>query len=266
MLVNNKVVNYYEIIDEASRFSRNSRKIEFLTTNFVLEQILPTRSKILDVGAGTGVYSFYYADLQHEVVAVDITPKHIEAIKEESQRRGLSMEAHVENAVDLSRFDSETFDVVMCFGPMYHLTDSADRDRCISECLRVLKRGGILAVAYINKYSCIPMLATRDQRFIRDSVIEKVLNEGVILEGDEDCFWTDAFFAKPDEIETLLASFGATVVDHVGTDGISHTLHEHIDNLGVQEFDSWMKYHFGTCRERSILGISTHGLCICKKE
>ncbi|GIP19782.1 hypothetical protein J22TS3_00570 [Paenibacillus sp. J22TS3] len=37
----NNVANYYQMIDEASRFSRNSRKIEFLTTNFVLEKILP---------------------------------------------------------------------------------------------------------------------------------------------------------------------------------------------------------------------------------
>lgn len=254
------------MIDEASRFSRNSRKIEFLITIFVLEQILPPRSKILDVGAGTGVYSFHYAEQQHEVVAVDITPKHIEAIKEESKRRGLSMEAHVENAVDLNRFVSGSFDVVMCFGPMYHLTNVADRDRCISECVRVLKKGGLLAVAYINKYSCIPMLATRDRRFIRDRVIDKVINKGVIVEGDEDCFWTDAYFTSPEEIEALIGQYEVTGIDHVGTDGISHTIQEYVDALEESEFESWMNYHFQTCRERSILGISTHGLYICKKE
>ncbi|MCP1311382.1 class I SAM-dependent methyltransferase [Paenibacillus tyrfis] len=262
----NNVAHYYEMIDEASRFSRNSRKIEFLTTNIVLETILPPHAKILDVGAGTGVYSFHYAEQQHEVVAVDITPKHIEAIKEKCQQRGLNMEAHVENAVDLSRFDSETFDVVMCFGPMYHLTNAADRDRCIRECLRILKKGGLLAIAYINKYSVIPMLATRDQRFIRDSVVNKVINEGVIVEGDEDCFWTDAFFTCPEEIEALLGRFEVTAVDHVGTDGISHTIQDYVDGLGEKEFESWMDYHIQTCRERSILGISTHGLYICKKD
>lgn len=262
----NNVANYYQMIDEASRFSRNSRKIEFLTTNFVLEKILPPHVKILDIGAGTGVYSFHYAERQHEVVAVDITPKHIEAIKEKCHKRDLNMEAYVENAIDLIRFGSETFDAVMCFGPMYHLTNAADRDRCVRESLRVLKRGGILAVAYINKYSCIPMLATRDRRFIRDSVIEKVINEGVIVEGDKDCFWTDAFFTSPEEIEALLAEFKVTSVDHVGTDGISHTIHEYVDALDEKEFESWMNYHFQTCRERSVLGMSTHGLYICKKE
>lgn len=259
------VTRYYERIDEGSRFARNSRKIEFLTTNYILEGHLPPHSKILDVGAGTGVYSFHYLERHHEVAAVDVTPKHVEAIKEKCRREGLHLETYLENAVDLSRFEDGTFDVVMCFGPMYHLTDSADRDRCLQECLRVLKKGGLLAIAYINKYSSIPMLATRDRRFIRDSVIDKVIHAGVTVEGDEDCFWTDAFFTSPEEMEALLSRYGVTSVDHAGTDGISHTIHEHIDGLGPEQFESWMKYHFQTCRERSILGMSTHGLYVCRK-
>ena len=261
----NKVVNYYEMIDEDSRFSRNSRKIEFLTTKHILNKIMRQHAKILEVGAGTGAYSFHYAERQHEVVAVDITPKHIEMIKEKCKKQGLNMEAYVENATDLSRFDSDTFDFVLCFGPMYHLTDKDDRNRCIRECLRVLQSGGYLAVAYINKYSIIPMLATRDKKFIRNSVIDKVINDGVIFEGDEDCFWTDAYFTSPDEIEALFEQYDVTTVEHVGTDGISHTIHEYVDKLDESEFQSWMSYHFQTCRERSILGISSHGLYICKK-
>jgi hypothetical protein len=128
-----------------------------------------------------------------------------------------------------------------------------------------LKSGGFLAVAYINKYSIIPMLATRDKKFIRSSVIDKVINEGTIFEGDEDCFWTDAHFTIPDEIETLFKEYDVTTVEHVGTDGISHTIHEYVDKLDESEFQSWMNYHFQTCSERSILGISSHGLYICQK-
>lgn len=145
----------------------------------------------MDVGAGTGAYSLYYAERQHEVAAVDITPKHIELIKEKSSKRALPLEAYVADAMDLSRFASGTFDFVLCFGPMYHITAQEDRVRCIRECLRVLRSGGHLAIAYINKFSILPMLATRDRAFIRDSVIDKVIQDGVIQDGDEDCFWTD---------------------------------------------------------------------------
>lgn len=259
------VVNYYDLIDEDSRFSRNSRKIEFLTTTHVLNDVLPQQAKILDVGAGTGVYSFYYAERQHEVVAIDITPRHVSEIQKKCNEKGIELKAYVENATDLSRFDTESFDFVMCFGPLYHIIDGDDRNTCIRECLRVLKKGGHLAIAYINKYSVIPMLATRDPKFIRDGVIDKVVNQGVIVDGDADCFWTDAYFTSPNEIEGLLMDFDVITVDHIGTDGISHTIQEYVDKLEETEFNFWLSYHFQTCREKSILGISTHGLYICQK-
>jgi ubiquinone/menaquinone biosynthesis C-methylase UbiE len=259
------VANYYEMIDEDLRFSKNSRKIEFITTVATLNKMMPIHAKILDVGAGTGIYSFHYADQNHEVVAVDITPKHIETIKAKCSQLELNMEAYIGNAVDLSRFDSDTFDLVLCFGPMYHLTNLDDRNDCIKECLRVLKPGGHLAIAYINKYSILPMLATRDKKFIRKSVIDKVINEGIISEGDDDCFWTDAYFTSPEEMEAFIKPYEVTTVEHVGTDGVSHTIQEYVDQLEESEFESWMSYHLQTCRERSILGMSTHGLYICQK-
>lgn len=261
----NHVTKYYEMIDEDSRFARNSRKIEFLTTTHVLESLIQPGAKILDVGAGGGVYTFHYAERGHEVVAVDLTPKHVEIIKDKCSQKGLNLEAHVADATDLSRFDAEAFDVVLCFGPMYHLTDAVAREACVSEALRVLKKGGLLAIAYINKYSTIPMLATRDPKFIRARVIDKVIRQGVINEGDADCFWTDAFFTSPEELEAFIGQYHVTPIDHVGTDGISHTIQDAVDRLGEDEFNAWLSYHFQTCREKSILGMSTHGLYICRK-
>ena len=257
-----RVAAYYETIDEETRFSRNSRRIEYLTTTHVLDPLLPRQACILDVGAGTGVYSLYYAERQHKMTAVDLTPKHIDVLREKAEARGLKIEAKVGNAVDLSDYDADSYDIVLCLGPLYHLTDPHDRDRCIRECLRVLKPGGLLAVAYINKYSCLPMLATRDRSFIRPSVIDKVVRQGVITEGDADCFWTDAYFTTPDEIEALLARHGVVMVDHAGTDGISHTIDKDIDQLDAAAFEAWMSYHYETCRERSIMGFSTHGLYV----
>ncbi|MNP54875.1 hypothetical protein D3C76_1494660 [compost metagenome] len=110
------------------------------------------------------------------------------------------------------------------------------------------------------------MLATRDPKFIRTSVIDKVISDGVITEGDADCFWTDAFFTSPEELEAFMGQYDVTTVDHVGADGISHTIQQAVDGLEETEFNAWLSYHFQTCREKSILGMSTHGLYICQKQ
>ncbi|WP_425464154.1 methyltransferase domain-containing protein [Paenibacillus rhizophilus] len=35
----------------------------------------------MDLGAGTGIYSFYYADKGNSIVSTDLTPKHVEIIQ-----------------------------------------------------------------------------------------------------------------------------------------------------------------------------------------
>ena len=74
----NYVVDSYENYKEENRLTtNNARRIEFVTTTRVLDEIIGTNSKILDCAAGTGIYAFWFADKGHDVTATDITPRHI---------------------------------------------------------------------------------------------------------------------------------------------------------------------------------------------
>ena len=75
----NYVVDSYENYKEEKRLTtNNARKIEFVTTKRVLDEIIHDKSKILDCAAWTGIYYFWLAEKGHEVTATDITPRHIE--------------------------------------------------------------------------------------------------------------------------------------------------------------------------------------------
>lgn len=77
----NYVVDSYENYKEENRLTtNNARRIEFVTTTRVLDEIIDTKSKILDCAAGTGIYAFWFADEGHDVTATDITPRHIDII------------------------------------------------------------------------------------------------------------------------------------------------------------------------------------------
>lgn len=77
----NYVVDSYENYKEENRLTtNNARRIEFVTTTRVLDEIIVTNSKILDCAAGTGIYAFWFADKGHDVTATDITPRHIDII------------------------------------------------------------------------------------------------------------------------------------------------------------------------------------------
>ena len=74
----NYVIDSYENYKEENRLTtNNARKIEFITTIRVFEEVIQSKCKILDCAAGTGIYAFWLADREHDVTATDITPINI---------------------------------------------------------------------------------------------------------------------------------------------------------------------------------------------
>ena len=91
---------------------------------------------VLDVGCGDGRIPSLYGAAQ--VVCVDSAQASVEA----ARRRGL--DARLADAQELP-FDDATFDVVTCNHMLYHVPD---RDRALSEFVRVLRPGGRFAGIY----------------------------------------------------------------------------------------------------------------------
>ena len=183
-----RLIDYYNNHDEDGRItSSNSRKVEFLITTNILDKYIESRDRILEVGAGVGVYSFYYANKGNEVIATDLTPKNVDIINEKlsAMNKKVNLSAEVVNATDLSIYKSESFDVVTCLGPLYHIVDESERKKCIEESLRVLKTGGILAFAYINKHYIMNQVMLRNKEFLNKSFIDKILETGIIKDGEK---------------------------------------------------------------------------------
>jgi len=260
------VITMYENYQEENRLTtNNARKIEFITTAKALEKYIHSGMNMLDCAAGTGVYAFHYAGIGCNVTALDITPRHIEYINKKLEETSYTMTTGINNATDLSRFDDNSFNIVLCMGPMYHLIETSLREKCISECRRVLKKDGILVIAYINRYYIFPYLSTSDKKFLNMDLALKLVNTGTITHDDPNCFWTDSYYATPEEMENLLAKYDLKILDHLATDGLSPFLKEKVDSMNDDEFETWCNYHYLVCREKSILGASNHGLIIGRK-
>ena len=67
-----------------------------------------------------------------------------------------SVNARQGNALNLSKFPENFYDVTLLFGPMYHLFDENDKLKALNEAKRVTKKGGVILVAYVmNEYGVI---------------------------------------------------------------------------------------------------------------
>lgn len=253
------LIESYENYREEDRLStNNARRIEFLTTVRILDELIAGKKKILDCAAGTGIYSFYLADKGHSVTATDITPRHVDIIRKNLVDKPYDMETAVLDAADMSMFGDESFDVVLNMGPFYHLIDEAERVKCLSECRRVLKKGGLLVTSYIPKYYIFQFIAMQDDNYLDPRLAEQIITTGVLRHDDEKCFWTDTYYSNCDEMEGLYKKFGFETTDHFAQDGLTPQFHEKADKWSDEQFKIWCDYHYSVCRERSLLGASNH--------
>jgi len=246
---------YTENYNEEIRLHRTqAHRIEFATTMKYLLKYLPNDCSVLDCCAGAGVYAFPLAKHGYQVTAGDLVEKHVEIMKETDQGN-LLKHIYQGDVLDMSRFEDESFDAVICMGALYHLMTTEERQRCLSECLRVLKKGGILMLAYIN----------RNAMYIADlgSDDYSVENANNILEnGINSVFYGMDF----NEIDELTSKFPLEKITDVGVDGLVYPLFDKLNALSEAEFDAYLSYHLSTCEQSSIIGHSCHGLWVGRKQ
>jgi len=70
-------------------------------------------------------------------VLLDLSPGNISYAKSKASESGISLSDYiVGNAVDLSGFPVDQFDLVLVLGPLYYLDNTDDRQSCIAEAVR----------------------------------------------------------------------------------------------------------------------------------
>ncbi|WIV11455.1 class I SAM-dependent methyltransferase [Proteiniborus sp. MB09-C3] len=246
----------YNIFDEGTRLSTKATQVEFLTTVRQIEKHLKHGMKILDLGAGTGEYSLYFASKGYEVTAIELVEKHVSQIKEKIVS-GMSLEVFQGNAMDISMVEDKSYDIVLCFGPLYHLARIEDRMKCIAEVKRVCKDNGKMFFAFISNDMVI--------------VTETMCYNPEFLQGDaynHENFKVKDFpfvFHTVEDCRSLLKGSNLRISAEVAADGLSELLADKINNMNDENYRQWLNYHYYCCEKPEFLGASNHLLFITEK-
>ena len=254
--------NYYEQYDEEGRLLSRHGQVEYLTTQrYIHELLAEDRSKtILEVGAGTGRYSVALAREGYAVTAVELIEHNLAQLRQKL-RGDERLEALQGNAMDLSRFADDSFDLTLLLGPMYHLYTREEKLRALSEALRVTKPGGHILVAYCMNEPTVVQYVFAQQH------LEEVLARGM-LTADWHCLSEpkEIFeLIRTEEIAELDRAVGAERIKLVATDGATNYLRPLIDAMDDGTFDKWLDFHFRTCERQDLIGASHHTLDILRK-
>jgi SAM-dependent methyltransferase len=110
-----EIAAYYQRGEEDQRLRSGAGRLEYWRTQDVLRRLVPTSSRVLDVGGGSGVHAEWLAEEGHHVELIDPVPLHVAQAE-----RIAGVTARLGDALDLP-FPDDTFDVVLLMGPLYHL-------------------------------------------------------------------------------------------------------------------------------------------------
>lgn len=251
-----KVNALYQVFNENVRLTRSkAARVEFLTTIKYIEQYLKPGMRLLDVGAGAGEYSLYFANNGYQVDAIELSDTNVEVFSKKILPE-TSIVLKQGNALNLSDYKDQTFDVVLLCGPLYHLISAGDRELCINEAKRVLKDDGLLFIAFINN-DMIP--------FTEWNHSPSYLTTGNY---DKESFKVEDFpfvFFTLDQCREMLRSNCLIVLKEIASDGMSELLEERINSLDEAGYEQYLKLHFYCCEKPEMLGHSNHLLFVCKR-
>lgn len=236
--------------------------LEFHYTKKHLAQYIHPEARVLELGFGTGYYAMEFSSQCKEYTGVDIVPEHIACLQEKIDRLGLkNVTAQWGDATNLPQFADESFDVVLCLGPLYHLP-AAERAQVFAQCRRICKRGGIAAFAYINKIGVYAGACVHDS--FRAFYPNATANELILRRGQDDANPDLFYFTMPEEMEALAKEYGFRKLKNLGTDFFfTMSIVEAMDDEKFAQMEPLLDE---MANYESCTGMSNHGLLVCRNE
>lgn len=251
----------YTSQNEDARLCRSRHgQLEYMTTMEFIHRYAKAGDSILEVGAGTGRYSIALANEGFNVKAVELVESNLEIMKK-NMGYLKNIEAFQGDALDLSRFDDNSFDITLVLGPMYHLFEESDWNRAIDEAIRVTKAGGVIFFAFLSVHAVLYC------NFLQGNFETGV--KGNLNPDFQTKHFTEQAFTGFDvtEFESLFENKKVDYLTTAAAEGIMELAEKGSDfKMTDHDFKIYYQYHLANCEKRELLGSSSHLLYICKKK
>jgi len=262
--------HYQQQVEEDSRLRSGWFQLEFARTKDMIQRHLPPAPAIvLDVGGGSGIYSYWLAALGYEVHLIDPVPKHIEQARSRGAEQARQLtSARIGDARHLEQSDLSV-DAILMLGPLYHLTDRNHRLASLREAHRVLRPAGLLFAAGISRFASL-FDSLRNGFFDKPEfapILQRDLAEGQHRNPTENpIYFTTAFFHRPAELAEEIAEAGFSnpqvfAIEGPGwmADNFEHLWEDEIQRARLLEYLRKVE------QQPEILGASAHLLGIAHK-
>lgn len=253
-----EIEKYYNKFNEDKRLNSRHGIVEYtISMEYIKKYIGDKKVKVLDIGAGTGKYSIDLANHGHDVTAVEYVKKNISVLQQKSSK----VKTIHGNAINLKKIMDNSFDVVILFGPMYHLFTSEERFMALSEAKRVLKPNGVLFVAYLLSNYAFIRHAIMDN-FLRENIkLGKIDKNFNIITTPKDLY----YYTNLVEIKKLNKKCGLNRLKIISPDGPTDYIRQYVNKLSEEDFKLYIDFQRKNCERKDLIGASSHVVDILTK-
>ena len=244
-------------------------RLEFDTTMFFLKKYLPKKGLILDAGGGPGRYTIELAKKGYDVILLDLVKENLELAKKQIKKA--RVEKKVKEIVqgdirNLSRFKDNTFDAVLCLGgPLSHIKGNKQREKAISELIRVAKPKAPIFISVFGKFGCLSLAPAG-----WPNEIELTKHFKRFVKTGEDYLWKGNYYAHyftPEELREVFTRKNFRLIQMAGLEGLATPNIKAINELAKNKkaWKNWLDMHYKLCTHPVVVGISVHILVIGRK-
>lgn len=158
-------------------------------------------------------------------------------------------------------FKSNSFNLVLLFGPMYHLCNEKDKIKALKEAKRVTKENGIIMVAYCMNDYCVITHGFKDNEILKCIDDNMLDDEFHCLSKETDLYSV----VRLEDIENLNKMVNLERIKIITPDGPSNYIRPILNKMDDKTFEVFLNYHFKTCERLDLMGAAAHTLDILKK-
>ncbi len=245
-----------------------SSAVEFAITVRYLQRYIPDGARVAELGVGSGQYTKLLAQKGCWLHLVDVSERLLESVVGRLEQAGMGeqiLDSQRASATHLPHIEAESVDVVLSLGPLYHLCALADRQLAVREAARILRPGGWLYAAGINR---LTYLRDTFRQHPQKGAERWEFCKQLLSDGNTDSQHTPLLgpghFTSSEEFRDLFRdSFDEEIL--VGVESFTGGSQELFPSLSAEDAEAWLDLVEQTGKTSDGLGLADHFLYIGRK-